>query len=187
MIGIRSVAVAVLMSSATLVAAGGLAPALAQEATARMIGAVRSQGVFFEIGEQRALFMGALQGTLYVESGSDGLDGAAILCPASFAIEGASAAYSAEGHCAIARAEEHKIYARWTCAGTVLQGCRGRLTLTGGTGRFAKVSGESDLIMRGTLMEPADSPRVGPRSPIGISREVGTGLLLLPSLRYRVP
>ena len=69
----------------------------------------------------------------------------------------------------------------------MLQGCRGRLTLTGGTGRFAQVSGESDLFVRTTALEIADVPPSAPRGPLGVAREVATGLLILPNLRYRVP
>ena len=134
MTGIRSMAVGVLAFTA-LFATGNLAtvvaPAAAQEATARVVGSVRLHGLYFEIGEHVAQVMGALHGRLFVESGADTLDGWAIVCPASFAISGPTPTFSAEGHCAIAREEAAKIYARWTCAGTIHQGCRGRLTLTG--------------------------------------------------------
>jgi len=185
MTGIRSVAAAAVIASATMLATG--ASALAADAAARVVAAVRGQGVFFEIGEHRALYMGALQGTFYVETGSDALDGSAIVCPVSFVIEGVAPGFTAEGHCTIARAEEHKVYARWTCAGTVLQGCAGRLTLTGGTGRFAGISGEADLLVRAVLRELAESPVATPRSAVGVAREAGTGLLILPNLRYRLP
>ena len=193
--GIRSVAGAVLTVTATLLATAtlagiagpALAPAAAEEATARVLGPVRLYGLYFEIGEHVAQFMGALHGTVFVESGANALDGWAILCPASFAIAGATPTFSAEGHCALAREDAHKIYARWTCAGTMLQGCRGRFTVTGGTGRFAQVSGESDLIVRSTLVEITDMPATGPRSAIGVAREIATGLVILPNLRYRIP
>jgi hypothetical protein len=184
MTGIRSVAAAAAIASATMLAAG--APALAADAAARVVAAVRNQGVFFEIGEHRALFMGALQGTLFVETGSDALDGSSIVCPVSFVID-VVPGFTAEGHCTIARAEEHKVYARWTCAGTVMQGCGGRLTLIGGTGRFAGISGEADLLMRAVPREFADPALAAPRSAVGVAREAGTGLLILPNLRYRLP
>lgn len=193
--GSRSVTGAVLTFAATLLATGWLAgiagpivaPAAAQEATARVVGPVRLHGVFFETGEHVAQFMGAVRGTLFVESGDTTLDGWSILCPASFWIAGATPTFNTEGQCALARDETDKIYARWTCAGTMLQGCRGRITFTGGTGRFAKISGESDVIVRTTLVEIADVPPSGPRGPLGLSREIATGLFILPNLRFRVP
>jgi len=192
---IGSVAGAVLTFTATLLATGGLAgmagpavaPAAAEEATARVVGPVRLYGLFFEVGEHIAQFMGALHGTVFVESGATALDGWAIVCPASFQIAGATPTFSAEGQCALAKEDAHKIYARWTCAGTMLQGCRGRFTVTGGTGRFAQVSGESDVIVRSTLVEIADVPPSAPRGPLGVAREIATGLFILPNLRYRVP
>jgi hypothetical protein len=190
MTGIRPVAVGVLTFVA-LLAPGILgtvaAPALAQEATARVVGPVRLHGLYFEIGEHVAQVMGALHGTLFVESGTNALDGWSVLCPATFVISGPTPSFNAEGYCAIARDETQKIYARWTCAGTVHQGCRGRLTMTGGIGSFARITGESDVIVRGTMLEITDVPPTGPRGPIGVAREIGTGLMILPNLRYRVP
>jgi hypothetical protein len=158
-----------------------------EEATARLVSAVRGQGFFFEIGERRALVMGALQGTLYVESGADALDGTWMVCPSSFTIDPLAQSFEAEGYCTIARGEEHKIYGRWTCAGVLTKGCRGRFTITGGTGRFASVSGESEIFMR-THLTDVTAPEKGiPRSPIGAAQETGVGLITFTALRYRTP
>ena len=43
------------------------------------------------------------------------------------------------------------------------------------------------MIVRGTMLEITDVPATGPRGPIGVAREIGTGLLILPNLRYRAP
>jgi hypothetical protein len=59
--------------------------------------------------------------------------------------------------------------------------------LTGGIGSFAKITGESDVVVRGTMLQITDVPPTGPRGPIGVAREIGTGLMILPNLRYRVP
>ena len=181
----RSLTAAAVLATALMLVPG--VPALAADATVRAVAAVSSQGGFVEVGPHRALFMGALQGTLYIETGPEDLDGSAMVCPVSFTTEGVAPDYTAEGYCTIARAEEHKVYARWTCTGTVLQGCRGRLTLTGGTGRFAGISGDGDLQVRVVLREFSDTSGAAPGSGIGVARQIGTGLVILPSLRYRLP
>jgi hypothetical protein len=130
--------------------------------------------------------MGALQGTLYVESGADALDGTRMVCPSSFTIDPLSQSFNAEGYCTIARGEEHKIYGRWTCAGVLTKGCRGRFTITGGTGRFAGVSGESEIFMRTDLTDVTPDKGIL-RSPIGVAQETGVGLVTFTALRYRTP
>jgi hypothetical protein len=185
MAGYRSVTAAAVLATAAMLAPG--VPALAADATARAVAAVRTQGDFIEIGPYRALFMGALQGTMYIETGPDDLDGSVIVCPVSFVTEGVAPDFTTDGYCTIARGEEHKVYARWSCAGTVVHGCRGRLTLTGGTGRFTGISGDGDLHVRMVLREFPDVPGAAPRSGVGLARQIGTGLVVLPTLRYRLP
>ena len=82
----RSVTAAAVLATAVMLMPG--VPALAADATAHLVAAVRSQGGFVEIGPYRALFMGALQGTIYVETGPDDLDGSTMVCPVSFVTEG---------------------------------------------------------------------------------------------------
>jgi hypothetical protein len=159
--------------------------ARAEEATARLVSAIRGEGHFFEIGERQALVMSAMQGTIYVESGADTLDGARLVCPSTFTIDPLAQSFNADGYCTIARGEEHKIYGRWSCAGVLTKGCRGRFTITGGTGRFAGATGESEILMRTNLTD--SSGRAAPRSAIGIAQETGIGLITFPALRYRTP
>ena len=185
MVRSRSFVTAVMMAGVTLLAAS-LPDALGVEATVRAQSAARGQGFFFEIGQFRALFMGALHGVLYVESGPDALDGAAIVCPVTYVLEGVQPTLAAEGYCTITKGQDHKIYARWTCSGAALMGCRGRLTLTGGTGRFAGITGESDMVVRSSFVEFADSKAAG-QSGAGVVQETGGALLILPALRYRIP
>ena len=173
----------VLVGGTMLTAAPG---ASGEEATARLVSAVRGEGYFFEIGERQALVMGALQGAIYVESGADTLDGARLVCPITFTLDPLAQSFNADGYCAIARGEEHKIYGRWTCAGVIAKGCRGRFTITGGTGRFAGATGESEILVRTNLTDSSGG-RAAPRSPIGIAQENGIGLITFPALRYRTP
>jgi hypothetical protein len=173
-----------LVAGATLTAAPR---ARAEDATARLVSAVRGEGVFFEVGERQALVMGALQGAVYVESGADALDGARLVCPSSFTIDPLAQSFNAEGYCTFARGEDHKLYGRWTCAGVLTKGCRGRFTVTGGTGRFAGASGDSEISLRTNLIDPPSGKGTPPRSAIGVAQESGIGLITFPALRYRTP
>ena len=177
--------VALILGVAALVGTTG---ARAEDTTIRAVSAARGQGFFFEIGERRAMFLGAFQGTVYVETGSNALDGASLVCPLSFVLDRFQPTFNAEGHCTFARGEADKIYARWTCSGGQPTGCVGRLILEAGTGRFAGISGEGDLVVRTALpefTEPA-SPQA-PRPGSAVVRETAGVLLVLPALRYRLP
>jgi hypothetical protein len=181
-----SVLKAVVAALGLAVLAGETSTALGAEETVRALSASRVQGFFFEIGERRALFLGAIQGVLYVETGASALDGAVLVCPASFALDRFQPAFTAEGHCTFAKGEADKVYARWTCAGGQPGGCVGRLTLEGGAGRFAGISGESDLMFRMSVAEfkaPASPPAVSGT----VIQETASVLLVLPALRYRLP
>jgi hypothetical protein len=172
-----------LLAVALVTGSGSALPA--EEATIRAVSAASGQGVFVEIGEQRALFMGAFRGILYVESGPETLDGASIVCPASFLLEGLTPNFSAHGYCTIVAADGAKLYAEWRCSGEVFKGCRGTLTLTGGTERFARVTGMSEVRLRTSL--PRFTDLGDPRTSPGLVQETASALLVLPALRYRLP
>src|SRR5437899_10346396 len=102
----RSFVNVVMMAGVTLLAARH-PDALGVEATVRAQSAARGQGFFFEIGQFRALFMGALHGVLYVEAGPDALDGAAIVCPVTYVLEGVEPTLAAAGACTITKGHDH--------------------------------------------------------------------------------
>lgn len=185
MVRIGSFATAVAIAGAVALGPGAL-PTRGEEATVHLVAPVTGQGFFFETGVNRAQFLGALHGALYVESGPDALDGSRIVCPASFAFDTLSPTFTAEGTCTIGHGEDHKIFARWSCSGTWTKGCRGRLTFTGGTGQFTGITGEGETAMRTTMAEFAEAAKEE-RAGIGVVRQLGAGLLTLPALRYRLP
>src|SRR5678815_2909119 len=115
MVRIGSFAAAVAVGWALALVAGAL-PARGEEATVRMVAPVTARGLFFETGVNRAQFLGALHGVLYVDSGPDTLDAARIVCPASFSLDTLSPTFTAAGNCTMGQGEEHKIFAQWTCA-----------------------------------------------------------------------
>jgi hypothetical protein len=167
---------------------GTMSAAPGADDTVRALSAARGQGFFFEIGERRALFVGAFHGVLYVESGAQALDGVSMVCPASFVLDRFQPTFTAEGYCTFARGESDKIYARWTCAGGQPRGCAGRLTLQGGTGRFAGISGESELVVRTALAEFKElAPPLATPGGSGVVQETAAALFILPALRHRLP
>jgi len=74
------------------------------------------------------------------------------------------------------------VFARWTCAGTHQVECKGTFTLTGGTGRFGGISGQSEFRVRTAIAELAIGSHMGE----GI-HETAAGIAEWPTLRYRIP
>jgi hypothetical protein len=53
----------------------------------------------------------------------------------------------ASGHCTLTAAGDDVVYSAWKCTG-VQGACEGEFTLTGGTGKFAGITGGGKLIVR---------------------------------------
>jgi hypothetical protein len=58
-----------------------------------------------------------------------------------------------EGRYIIATPGGENLYARWTCTGKPGEGCAGLFTVTGGTGKFSKASGQSQFVLHSTVGE----------------------------------
>jgi hypothetical protein len=79
------------------------------------------------------------------------------------------------------------VYARWTCSGPPLRGCRGRLTIDSGTGRFAGITGEGELIVRSTFVEFIEPQGPGAQAGPAMAQEQHGVLVIMPALPYRLP
>ena len=177
---IRAWFVLMLIGAAVLLGGAGSAPA-AEEGTVNALATWQGQGRVFKTGEQQALFVGGFVGILFVENSQGALHAARILCPGSLDIDLGTGSQSGEGRCIITARGGDRVLARWTCAGSHLQGCAGKFTLTGGTGRFLGITGESDFMVKSAIHELTAG------SSGDEVREAAAGLAVWPTLRYRIP
>jgi hypothetical protein len=60
----------------------------------------------------------------------------------------------ASRHCTLTATGDDVVYSAWTCTG-VQGACEGEFTLTGGTGKFAGITGGGKLVVRAALSETA--------------------------------
>ena len=174
------------VKSLALVAAiftiGGVQTAMAaEEQTLEATSAWISQGRYFKTGENEALFIGVLAGTLYVKSREGRLDAVELLCPGNFEIDLESGAQEGEGKCIITNNDGDNVFANWTCNGVNFLGCEGDFTLTAGTGKFQGITGGSPLKARTAFTEIAVNLKSG------AVIEASVGLLSLPELTYKLP
>ena len=161
---------------------GGVQTATAaDEKTVEASSAWVSQGRYFKTGENEALFVGVLAGTLYVKSAEGRLDTAELLCPGDFVIDLESGAQKGEGKCIITDKEGENVFADWNCEGKSFLGCAGKFKLTAGTGKFQGISGGSPLQARTAFSE------VAVNLTSGAVTKSSAGLLSLPKLTYKLP
>ena len=135
------------------------------------------EGTVYTIGVDKLLFMGEFEGIMYVESKGGELDAAYATCPASQHIYIKNKQAKASGFCTITVSSEDVVFAEWDCQGKV-GACEGKLSLTGGTGRFVGVTGSSEMIVRSVLNTLVTGMGNGD------AMRSATGLAIFPKLTY---
>jgi hypothetical protein len=73
------------------------------------------------------------------------------------------------------------VFAEWECKGVHLKGCKGKFILTGGTGKFESITGESDFLIRAAIVDREIDIATGS------VHETGLGLAIWPELHYKIP
>ena len=118
------------LAAVLLAGAAGVAVA-AEEGAASALATWAGQGRLFQTGEKQALFVGAFQGVMFVENGQGILHAARILCPGSMDVDLGTGDQKGEGRCIVTGRSGDRVFARWTCAGTlVIDQETGKLTAT---------------------------------------------------------
>lgn len=153
----------------------------ADQQTVKASSAWISQGRYFQTGENEALFIGALVGTLYVETAKGRLDTVELICPGDFEIDLKTGEQEGEGKCIITDKDGENVFAEWTCEGQNFLGCEGKFKLIAGTGKFQGITGGSKLKARTTFSE------IVVNLNSGAVVESSAGLLTLPELTYKLP
>ena len=152
-------------------------------AETRTISAVipwQAQGQVFQVGADRARFLGSLEGIMYIETAEGVMDEAFVRCPIVQNINLEDGTTSASGDCVIIVGPEDTAYAEITCEG-VAGLCRGEFKLTGGAGRLAGIRGSGPMTVRSPLHELA-SDLSG-----GVMIHAVAGILQMPELRLELP
>ena len=77
------------------------------------------EGNVYSIGANRMLFLGNMEGILYVENEKGDIDGAFVECPISQEIDLETGEAVATGYCEISISAEDVVYAELDCKGVV--------------------------------------------------------------------
>jgi hypothetical protein len=171
----------VFVLAACLVAAGLCrVAAAAEEQTVKAFAAWQGQGHVYETGPKSAAFVGALVGTMYVETDKGPLGSGRIVCPALLDINLVDNSQTGTGRCTITARDGARVYGDIACSGFHLIGCDGDFKVTGGTGRFTGITGGGRISIRSEAREISAGPE-------GSTAEQGSGIMYWRELRYVIP
>ena len=133
-------------------------PALgAEEQTVDAFATWEGQGVIYETGENMGTFVGSITGPFFIDTEKGPIEAGRIVCPAMLHIDLLSAKQAGTGKCTVTAHDGARVFADWSCRGVHFVGCDGKLTLDGGTGRLAGISGSGELRVRSTVRGVAAS------------------------------
>jgi len=152
----------------------------AGEGTLKAFAAWQGDGQTLQTGIHEATFIGTITGTVYVETDKGPVDGGLMVCPTMLQVNTDDGTQSGVGRCSITTRDGARIFAQLACTGVHLVGCDGDFTLTGGTDRFAGVTGGGRFTVRSQLQ---DSIRLSG----GTSLLSASGIMFWRDLQYRVP
>ncbi|MFX0203369.1 MAG: hypothetical protein ACFFCW_45280 [Candidatus Hodarchaeota archaeon] len=156
-------------------------PVQGEEGSVKALAAWQGKGELFKIGEKQGLFVGRFGGIMFIEKGEEDLDAANFICPANMEVNLENGFQAAQGRCTITGRTGDQVFAEFHCKGVHLKGCKGQFKLTGGTGKFKGITGESDFLVRAALVDQ--------KVEIATSsvHETALGLAVWPELRYKIP
>ncbi len=166
--------------AAVMLSFGVVQAAAADEATVRAFAVWQGQGQATQTGPNEAIFVGILTGTVYVETEKGPIASGQIVCPALITVKLDDRSQTASGRCTVTGEDGAQLFADIDCTGFHLIGCRGQTKLTGGTGRFAGVTGGGAVTMR-------SDQRAFAVASSGSVTEAATGIIYWPELRYTTP
>lgn len=173
-------------SAAALIAAflfvsAAITPVKAAQQTVDAFATWQGDGKVIETGENHGTFVGAIAGPLFVQSDKGPLPVGQLTCPALVEINLLDGKQNGAGKCTIKADDGAMIFADWSCKGVHLVGCDGEMTLTGGTGRFAGVTGSGAITVRSTFRGLASTS-----SSDGTVQEFGGGVIVFPGFTYNL-
>ncbi len=139
-----------------------------------------AEGRVFQVDTSTMMFVGAVEGVMYIESSRGEMHEAFVMCPIVQKFDLETGETEAVAHCEISASGEDVAYAELSCKGEI-GGCDGKFTLIDGEGRFVGISGAGALRirspMRALIVDMA----------AGAVLRVASGLAVIKDLEYEIP
>ncbi len=167
-------------TTAILILCGWAGTAHAESTTISAVIPWQGQGQIYPVDIGKLRFLGALEGIMYVETAAGDMNEAFVRCPVVQDIDVADQSTSATGNCVIVVSPEDTVFAEITCEG-IAGLCSGEFRLTGGTGRFAGISGSGRMTIRSPIHALAAD------LTDGTLIHAAAGILQMPNLTFDLP
>jgi len=152
----------------------------AEDTTVKAFAAWQGGGQLFPTAPKEVTFVGALSGTVYVETEKGPLESGKLVCPAMVKINLEDGSQTGTGRCTITAADGAQVFGDISCTGIRLVGCDGQFTLTNGTKRFQGISGGGPVTIR------SDFSQVSAVSETSAQQDA-RGIIFWPALHYTLP
>ncbi len=152
----------------------------AEQDTVQAIIPWEAAGRVFQVDTTTLMFLGALEGVMYIESSRGEMHEAFIMCPLIQKLMLETGDTEATAHCEISASPENVAYAELSCTGEV-GSCQGTFTLTDGEGEFAGITGTGALRVRSPMNVLIRDLAAG------ADLRVSSGLIVVNDLNYRIP
>jgi hypothetical protein len=149
------------------------------EQSVRAFSAWQGRGQMFTTGEFRSTFVGSFTGMVYIETEKGPLDAGFMICPAVVDVDTRDGSQEVKGRCTIVAKDSSRAFADIACKGVHLVGCDGTFTFTGGTDRFAGITGGGPVTVRSALGDTASGPG-------NVVEESASGIIIWPKLTYKL-
>lgn len=130
-------------------------PAAAQDSSPAFnaFAVVNATGTIMRSGEKQASVTATLAGPMFVETSEGPVNAGKVSCSAQVTVDQTTAKTAGTGNCLFTASDGATAWGGWQCEGYRLVGCKGHLTLTGGSGRLEGANGDGAMIWRPTESE----------------------------------
>ncbi len=152
----------------------------AEEGSVKAMSPWKGQGFAFPVGPDEVYMVAVYSGVMLVDDGQGPLHAATIVCPGTVDADLKTGTKTGHGKCVITGELGDRVFADMHCTGD-LQGCRGTFKITGGTGKFAGITGEGEMISQIQARE------ITMVSGVETAHQQGEGIAVWPKLTYRIP
>ncbi len=174
----RGIVTMTVLIAVTLLLSGGYGHA--EEGSVKAMSPWKGVGFAFPVGPEQVYMVAVYSGVMLVDDGKGPMHAASIVCPGTVDADLKKGTKTGHAKCVITGEQGNRVFAEFNCTGDV-EGCRGTFTITGGTGRFAGITGEGEMISKIQARE------ITMVSGVESAQQLGEGVAVWPNLTYHIP
>ena len=152
----------------------------AEEGSVKAMSPWKGVGFAFPVGPDQVYMVAVYSGVMLVDDGNGPIHAASIVCPGTVDADLKKGTKTGHAKCVITGEQGNRVFGEFNCTGDV-EGCRGTFTITGGTGRFAGITGEGEMISKIQARE------ITMVSGVESAQQLGEGVAVWPNLTYHIP